>query len=93
MLDLARGEHSPGLSGEREAVAVAQDLQPRTWSKGLAQAELVGGGCKSLTWLFLPQPPVDLLLGAVLLYKILKYETGRRPGTQVSQEISSTTRL
>lgn len=53
----------------------------------------MGGGCSSLTWLFLPHSPVDLLLGAVWLYKILKYKTGMRSGTRVSQESSSTTRL
>lgn len=46
-----------------------------------------------MTQLFLPHPPVDLLVGAVLLYKILKYETGMRSGTRVSQETSSTARL
>lgn len=42
ILDVAKGEHSPSLGEEREAaVVVPQDLQPVTWNKGLAQAELV----------------------------------------------------
>lgn len=44
VLDVAKDQHSPGLGEEGEAVAVPQDLQPMTWSKGLVQAELVGGG-------------------------------------------------
>lgn len=73
VLDVSKHEHGPDLSKERETVMVPQGLQPVTWSKGLAQAEQVKGGCRSLTWQFLPHPPVGLLLLAVLLYKALKY--------------------
>lgn len=38
-----------------------------------------------------PFRPVDLLSGAVLLYKILKHETGMSSRTRVSQQGSSTT--
>lgn len=51
---MAQGEHSLGLGEEREAVVVPQDLQPVAWNKGLALAELVGGGCSSDNSCFSP---------------------------------------